>query len=882
MKPGMPFSQPFFRRGLGAFLRACGIDTGQHWWQVLAAMVLVRAPAVAWTGNMAAYFPHIDFSRLRAGDILRVPLQLLWLALVRQPDSAWLPVHKRITGALAGGRGRAASARHWLRKWLHSTDGSGKFMLRTKALACKALWPDFKHIRVSIEAHAEHRYWDIVALRVFAYALAALMALLCITTPFSLAAQTVFVAMLWCVALLIKLIPGQVATLFLIVLSVTASTRYLWWRINYTLNWDQTLDMFWGLLLVAAEIYTWIILILGYIQTAWPLNRTPTPLPAGREEWPSVDVFIPTYNEPMSVVKPTVFAAIGMDWPPEKLNIYILDDGRRSEFREFAAKIGVGYMIRPDNFHAKAGNLNHAMTKTNGEFIAIFDCDHLPTRSFLQISMGWFQRDPKLALLQTPHHFFSPDPFERNLGLFRTMPNEGELFYGLIQDGNDLWNATFFCGSCAVLRRGPLEQVGGIAVETVTEDAHTALKFKRLGYTSAYLSIPQAAGLATESLSAHIGQRIRWARGMAQIFRLDNPFLGRGLSWAQRVCYGNAMMHFFNGGPRLVFLTAPLAYLLFHAYVIYTPALAVMLYVLPHMAHANLTNSRIQGEHRKSFWGEVYETVLAWYIVRPTMVALINPRLGTFNVTAKGGLVESEYFDIGISLPYLVLVGFCLAGFVAGIVRLFFGPGNEIGTTLFNLFWILYNLVLLGAAAAVAEESKQVRRSHRVQLHLPAILHLPNGRLVRCHTEDFSEGGTSLVLSQFDLVESLEPASEVMVSLYRGEEEFVFPARVIGKVDPQLRLRWDLHTREQEIALVQCTFARADAWVSWAEGRDGDRPFTSLYQVYSVGLMGYARIAQYLMPGFSARAASLGASVARWVGGLLPRMPTRSATAKPE
>ena len=83
--------------------------------------------------------------------------------------------------------------------------------------------------------------------------------------------------------------------------------------------------------------------------------------------------------------------------------------------------------------------------------------------------MGWFGKDPKLGMVQTPHYFFSADPFEKNLGTFGTVPNEGELFYGLIQDGNDLWNATFFCGSCAVLRRTICEEVGGIAVERSEE-----------------------------------------------------------------------------------------------------------------------------------------------------------------------------------------------------------------------------------------------------------------------------------------------------------------------------------------------------------------------------------------------------------------------------
>ncbi|MCJ9714024.1 glycosyltransferase, partial [Bordetella hinzii] len=219
------------------------------------------------------------------------------------------------------------------------------------------------------------------------------------------------------------------------------------------------------------------------------------------------------------------------------------------------------YLTRPDNRHAKAGNINAALARTDGEFVAVFDCDHVAVRSFLQICMGWFIKDKRLALLQTPHVFFSPDPFERNLGIFRNVPNEGELFYGVVQDGNDLWNATFFCGSCAVMRRSALDAVGGVATESVTEDALTALKMNRQGFNTAYLAVPQAAGLATENLSRHIGQRTRWARGMAQIIRINNPLLGKGLKLGQRLCYLSAMLHFFFGLPRVVFLTAPLAYL---------------------------------------------------------------------------------------------------------------------------------------------------------------------------------------------------------------------------------------------------------------------------------------------------------------------------------
>jgi cellulose synthase (UDP-forming) len=330
------------------------------------------------------------------------------------------------------------------------------------------------------------------------------------------------------------------------------------------------------------------------------------------------------------------------------------------------------------------------------------------------MTMGWFLNDEKLGLIQTPHHFFSPDPFERNLSNFGDVPNEGSLFYGLIQDGNDLWDASFFCGSCAVLRREPLEEVGGIAVETVTEDAHTSLRMHRLGYRSAYLRKPLSAGLATETLSAHIGQRIRWARGMAQIFRVDNPLLGKGLKWQQRLCYANAMLHFLSGIPRIIFLLSPLVFLLLHTYIIYAPALAIILYVLPHMVHASMTNSRMQGEYRYSFWGEVYETVLSWYIARPTTVALFAPHKGTFNVTAKGGLIEDTHYDWTISKPYWLLVILNVLGIGFGLYRLGWGPDDELGSVVVNLLWVFYNLLILGGAVAVAEESKQVRKDQRV------------------------------------------------------------------------------------------------------------------------------------------------------------------------
>lgn len=682
---------------------------------------------------------------------------------------------------------------------------------------------------------ASWRGWQNLLIQRLALTISFYFLYLAVTTPFDNNQQVIFAGIALAGAFLMGRVPGRLITQVLIILSFVASSRYLYWRITETMFLDNWLDFFFGFGLFLAELYAWIVLAIGFFQTAWPLERKPMPLPTDQSLWPTVDIFIPTYNESLKIVKPTVLAALAIDWPADKINIYILDDGKRSEFKEFAKSVGVTHITRPDNSHAKAGNINHALKVTSGEYVAVFDCDHIPTRTFLQVSMGWFFKDKKLVMMQTPHHFFSPDPFEKNLSTFKKVPNEGELFYGLVQDGNDLWNATFFCGSCAVLQRKALMEIGGIAVETVTEDAHTALKLHRLGYSTAYLAVPQAAGFATESLSGHVGQRIRWARGMAQIFRIDNPMLGPGLKLSQRLCYLNAMLHFFYGLPRIVFLTAPLAYMFFGAHVIFASAFTIALYALPHLIHSSVTNSRMQGEFRHSFWAEVYESVLAWYILRPTLVAVINPKLGKFNVTAKGGLNNNAYFDWDISKPYIILLTLNIIGLIVGLGKLFIWEPDETGTVLLNLIWTIYNLMMLGASLAVANEARQVRTSHRVQMKLQAAIRFKDGKSVRCVTSDYSEGGVGVLLPTKVAVQN---GDNVQLTMYRGSTEYVFDAQVTLNSDKHLGLRFPEMNLEQSINFVQCTFARADSWAVWSDKRERDTPLRGLVEVFMLGFSG--------------------------------------------
>ncbi len=308
-----------------------------------------------------------------------------------------------------------------------------------------------------------------------------------------------------------------------------------------------------------------------------------------------------------------------------------------------------------------------------------------------------------------------------------------------------------------MLRRSALDEIGGIAVETVTEDAHTSLRMQMNGWNTAYINIPQAAGLATERLSGHVKQRIRWARGMIQIMRTDNPLFAKGLRFAQRICYFNAMSHFLYAFPRLIFLTAPLIYLILGHTNVPGYWAAILAYAFPHLVLSNITNSRIQGQHRHSFWNEIYETVLAPYILLPTMLAIVNPKLGSFDVTAKGGVVNRKFFDSRIAQPFLFMIGMNIVGILCAIPRAVQFPGTDlgfllsiparmydgdhIGTIVMNLLWVCFNMVILGVAVAVAWENQQRRQTVRVTMSVQADIQLANGGMVQGVTADMSSGG---------------------------------------------------------------------------------------------------------------------------------------------
>jgi cellulose synthase (UDP-forming) len=397
-------------------------------------------------------------------------------------------------------------------------------------------------------------------------------------------------------------------------------------------------------------------------------------------------------------------------------------------------------------------------------------------------------------------------------------------------------------------------------VETVTEDAHTSLRMQMNGWNTAYINIPQAAGLATERLSGHVKQRIRWARGMIQIMRTDNPLFARGLTPAQRLCYFNAMTHFLYALPRLIFLTAPLIYLIFGHVNVPGYWAAILAYAMPHLVLSNITNSRIQGQHRHSFWNEIYETVLAPYIFLPTMLALINPKFGSFDVTAKGGVVNRRFFDHRIAQPFMFMIGMNVLGILCAIPRFFQFPGSDsvwpfnvlagmydgthVGTIVMNLLWVCFNLVILGVATSVAWESRQRRQTVRLAMTVPADVRLANGSLIHGVTTDVSSGGLMIRMERDFTASAGEP---IRLTLPVLDGSATLPATLVGVSGNVLRAQFDPLTLQEEEALTMVLYSRADTWLGWGETREPDKPLTSLGRIFQLALHGFGQTIRGLM-----------------------------------
>ena len=534
--------------------------------------------------------------------------------------------------------------------------------------------------------------------------------------------------------------------------------RYLYWRTTSTLPPISDLAGFIpGMILYIAELYCIAMMFISLVVVVDPVQRKTPAISPETDNLPSVDVFVPSYNERIDLLSTTLAAAKSMTYPADKLTIYLLDDGgtdqkcnqvdpiaataaqeRRAELQQLCRKLDVVYIARALNEHAKAGNLNAGLARSSGDLIAVFDADHAPVREFLLETVGHFLSDPRLFLVQTPHFFLNPDPIEKNLSTFMRMPSENEMFYGVIQRGLDKWNAAFFCGSAALLRRAALTESNGFSGVTITEDCETALELHSRGWNSRYVDKPLIAGLQPETFDIFIGQRSRWCRGMIQILMLKNPLLKRGLTAAQRLCYLSTALFWLFPLPRLIFMIAPLFYLFFGVKLFVANIDEFISYTATYLCISLMMQNYLYGQVRWPWISELYEYAQSFFLARAILSVVTNPRKPTFNVTAKGMTLDQDHLS-SLAKPYFVMFAILLAGVGMTIWRYMSQPATS-DLTLFVGGWNVFNLVIAGAGLGVVIERRERRRSQRLAISRPGTLSVGN-QDIRVLADDASMGG---------------------------------------------------------------------------------------------------------------------------------------------
>lgn len=462
-------------------------------------------------------------------------------------------------------------------------------------------------------------------------------------------------------------------------LAVGGTVGYLTWRVAATLvlaTWWVTVP------LIALEVYALATFVL-FAFTAWDTGAVtpaePTTRAPGR-----VAVLIPTYNEPVEILLPTVAAALAMSVEHET---YVLDDGDRGWVRAVASELGAAYRTRTDRAHAKAGNINAALREIDADFVAILDADHVPTPQFLAHTLGYFD-DPRVALVQTPQDFYNLDSFEhlpasrlaqlwgrlvgRGRGASRVFCEQA-LFYRVLQPGRNRWNAAFWCGTNAVLRTSALAEVGGLATESVTEDIHTTIRLHRRGWRTVYHDEVLARGLAAADAGQYLSQRVRWGTGAMQVLRQENPLAGRGLTVPQRLSYAATLLGWFDAWRTLGYLLLPVLVLLTGASPISAPASTFAAVFVPTLLVQQAALAALGRGH-----GSLPRALLFEFIRLPASLlatlTVLTARETPFRVTAKGrqGDVRQR---VRVPALHLALVALCVTALVVfALSRYGIGP----------------------------------------------------------------------------------------------------------------------------------------------------------------------------------------------------------------
>lgn len=502
------------------------------------------------------------------------------------------------------------------------------------------------------------------------------------------------------------------AVVVAIVLALTI--RYVLWRSLATLNLSDPLNGIFSLglffleMLLVFNTSIQLYLMLRMKDRRREADRMAVAVEAGNFT-PPVDILIPTYNEPAFILRRTVIGCQALDYPHKK--VYLLDDTKRYEIKLLAKELGCEYITRPDNTHAKAGNINHATALTNGELIVVFDADFIPTKNFLTRTVGFFQ-NPEIALVQTPQSFYNHDPISRNLGLENVLAPEEEIFYRQIEIIKDSAESVVCCGTSFVVRRSALEAAGGLVTDSICEDYFTGIRLSATGYRLVYLDEKLSAGLAAENIEAHLNQRLRWARGTLQAFFIDsNPLTIRGLTFVQRLSHLEGLLHWFTSLTKVLYLLIPLAYSFLGIIPLRASARELLYFFLPYYLVQLTVFSWLNRRSGSALLSDIYSFVQCIPLAVTVVSSMLKPFGKGFQVTPKGMASDRFRFNRNLGWPLIVL--FAATAFSlwhnlninlvknVGTVQSISESGHLSKGMSLGWIWSAYNLLMIGIALLI-------------------------------------------------------------------------------------------------------------------------------------------------------------------------------------
>lgn len=545
-------------------------------------------------------------------------------------------------------------------------------------------------------------------------------------------------------------------------LAVILTLIYLGWRILFTLPFDDGIpQVIFGTLLISAEVITSFTTFELYYRK-FKSDDFILPFPEVSEsEYPHVDVFIATHNESLDILFKTANACTFMDYPDkDKVHIYFCDDGNRPTVAKLAEELGIGYLGLANNKHAKSGNYNNALYKTDSPLIATFDADMIPQHTFLMKTVPYFflptyiqdndtglwrkrteeelKDAPRIGLIQTPQSFYNPDLFQFNLYCEGTVPNEQDFFSREVNIMRNSSNAIAYTGSNTVILRQAMVDIGGFPTQTITEDFEVSIRIQQEKYTTYATSEVQAAGLTTTDFKSMIKQRKRWARGIIQSLQNTRAILSPKLTLAGRVTYLCSYLYWLSFFNRLVFIMAPIMFALFDFRVVDGTFIELLLFWLPSYFFYSYSFRFLSSKVRSNRWSQIIDTIFGPYMIICVFLETLGIRETTFKVTSKE---RTERSDIVYAIPHMLLI-------VLSVLAIIRFTAGKYGWALFYssiiIFWLCYNLIALTYAIFFMAGRKVYRRSERIQASVPIEVHWGN-HVIPATTVDLSDEGMLFV-----------------------------------------------------------------------------------------------------------------------------------------